>query len=325
MLAHLTVEVAIHRIKSEEEGLLGFRTMVTKGKSRRKRAENVRAARGGGGGQSTLPPPPKAKDLMALSAKLRRIVEFRNSLAGKGKGTAGPAAEAAARGGAPGGASGQAAEAAHKPSRGGEPSAAPGEKSAAVNQVDGDVSGETGAAARAAAAAEEAGPGGERKGRGGRRDGGAPPGEDPVARHLAARGLLPAFGAAGRERRLSERKRRFLEDKKRAKRRKGRPVSAADVADPDSAARGGGDHVPFGEVVQAPPRLLPKPRGSKAKGQKAPLKGAAAAPARPRASQVSQERLRQVAVNAYRQRRAWETRPGFGNLPRAPLLGALDE
>ncbi|GLT84458.1 hypothetical protein SLE2022_026860 [Rubroshorea leprosula] len=61
----------------------------------------------------------------------------------------------------------------------------------------------------------------------------------------------------------------------------------------------GREQVKFGEVVEAPPKLVAVPKAFKMKA----------------AQDASKERLRLQAIEAYRNRKGWTSRPGAVELP----------
>ncbi|KAL8541285.1 hypothetical protein ACS0TY_002508 [Phlomoides rotata] len=67
----------------------------------------------------------------------------------------------------------------------------------------------------------------------------------------------------------------------------------------------GREEIKFGDVVEAPPKLITVPKAFKA------------------AMDASQERLRLQAVDAYRKRKAWESRPGVKLPPPVTTLPLL--
>ncbi|XAR63146.1 hypothetical protein NMG60_11022984 [Bertholletia excelsa] len=88
-----------------------------------------------------------------------------------------------------------------------------------------------------------------------------------------------------------ERKKKRLEERKK-KRKKARSEGTEDFP--------GHEHIKFGEVVEAPPKLITVPKALKTP------------------QEASQERLRLKAVEAYRNRKGWATRPGIDLPP--PVL-----
>ncbi|CAI9101615.1 OLC1v1038983C1 [Oldenlandia corymbosa var. corymbosa] len=99
---------------------------------------------------------------------------------------------------------------------------------------------------------------------------------------------LDELGGTGSKRK-ERRKQRLEEMKKKRKKTK-------DVENEDFQAR---DNVKFGEVVEAPPKLVAVPKAFKT------VQGA------------SQERLRLQAIEAYRNRKGWVSRPGVALPPTA--------
>ncbi|XP_047982379.1 coiled-coil domain-containing protein 137 [Salvia hispanica] len=91
----------------------------------------------------------------------------------------------------------------------------------------------------------------------------------------------PAAGS-----RRKERKKKLLEAKKKKQQK------AQTEDDMDFRGR---EEIKFGDIVQAPPKLTAVPKLSKATGF----------------HDASQERLRLQAVEAYRKRKGWESRPGI--------------
>ncbi|CAL1356936.1 unnamed protein product [Linum trigynum] len=87
-----------------------------------------------------------------------------------------------------------------------------------------------------------------------------------------------------------ERTKKYLEAKKKKHRRSGTEEETADFP--------GKENVKFGDVVQAPPKLSVLPKGAK------------------KVIEASQERIRLQAIEAYRKRKAWISRPGL-QLPSA--------
>ncbi|CAI0385540.1 unnamed protein product [Linum tenue] len=88
-----------------------------------------------------------------------------------------------------------------------------------------------------------------------------------------------------------ERTKKYLEAKKKKKHhRSGTEEETADFP--------GKENVKFGDVVQAPPKLSVLPKGAK------------------KVIEASQERIRLQAIEAYRKRKAWISRPGL-QLPSA--------
>ncbi|CAN0921391.1 hypothetical protein LINGRAHAP2_LOCUS32566 [Linum grandiflorum] len=83
-----------------------------------------------------------------------------------------------------------------------------------------------------------------------------------------------------------ERKKKYLEAKKKKKNHNSEAEGNADDFP-------GKDHVQFGDVVQAPPKLKSVPKGAK------------------KVIDASKERLRLQAIENYRNRKGWKTRPGI--------------
>ncbi|MED6198399.1 hypothetical protein PIB30_065974 [Stylosanthes scabra] len=85
-----------------------------------------------------------------------------------------------------------------------------------------------------------------------------------------------------------ERKKKYLEAKKKKKQKKSHEEEELDFP--------GHEKISFGDIVQAPPKLAVIPRAFK------------------NAQDASQERLRLRAIEDYRNRKGWKSRPG-GHLP----------
>ncbi|CAN1188894.1 hypothetical protein LINPERHAP2_LOCUS39600 [Linum perenne] len=92
-----------------------------------------------------------------------------------------------------------------------------------------------------------------------------------------------------------ERKKKYLESKKKKK----HPSGAEDTEDfPEK------EHVKFGDVVQAPPKLVSIPKGVK------------------KVIEASKERMRLQAIENYRNRKGWKSRPGL-HLPSATTSSTM--
>ncbi|GAA0144885.1 hypothetical protein LIER_05211 [Lithospermum erythrorhizon] len=102
---------------------------------------------------------------------------------------------------------------------------------------------------------------------------------------------LDGVGAIGSKRK-ERKKQRTAERKKKHK--KSKTEEETDFP--------GHEHVKFGDVVQAPPKLLSLPKPSK------------------NSHDPSQERLRLQAVEDYRKRKGWTSRPGFQLSPPVAAL-----
>lgn len=107
---------------------------------------------------------------------------------------------------------------------------------------------------------------------------------------------LEELGAVGSKRK--ERKKKYLEAKKN-KQKKVKTAASSDFP--------GREQIKFGDVVQAPPRLNVIPKSKVLKT----------------GHDASRERLRLQAVEAYRNRRGWASRPGINLPPPAAITPSL--
>ncbi|KAL0924495.1 hypothetical protein M5K25_005328 [Dendrobium thyrsiflorum] len=225
------------------------------GKGQRRREKNYLAAHGG---NQRLPPPPTAKDLEALPSKLRKIMEFKNSSAAKHGDTISSAE------------TGQGKR--KHESSGKKKSNLKESRSAASNFKLGDdinektknnlVMDKNGSAECSSADVRKR----KRK------------------RNSVKDLRFEALDLLGKHSKRKERKKEYLKERKN----KHKKVKANDALDFP-----GRENIRFGEVVEAPPKLL-LPKMSKTL-----------------AVDASKERLRQQAVELYRKRRGWESRPGL--------------
>eukprot|EP00897_Mesotaenium_endlicherianum_P010409 jgi/Mesen1/9397/ME000614S08658 len=261
--------------------------MVSRGKSKRRREANLLAAKKGGGDKSSstlveaLPPPPSKRDVSAIPAKLRRIMEMKK-FSQKGSPLSEPGVALPT----------------------GENGSTKGAKRKSVGSASGEPPSKKSAAGGAPAGDQPPGPAGVAAGKAKRAPGESrfPPDEGQAASSgaRAAKERVPggkgadlyriaAIGAGPGHvsKRLSDKKREYLEKKKLKKKLKGGAalrLGAGSGGQGPSARSGaphqggggaadGGDSPPpslrslnemdvvaFGDVVMAPPKLSSKPR-----------------------------------------------------------------
>eukprot|EP00898_Chlorokybus_atmophyticus_P005436 jgi/Chlat1/5894/Chrsp4S06395 len=110
------------------------------------------------------------------------------------------------------------------------------------------------------------------------------------------------------EHKLPERKKRFLEQKKKRKRKQRSEDEFEDVVK---------DHVKFGEIVQQPPKIDKRPRLPKSTAPEAWSEES-------RLKAMSMQRLREQVIGEYRKKRDWVLRPG-GSGKEVTLLQPLTD
>lgn len=222
------------------------------GKGVRRREKNYRAAHGG---DSRLPPPPKQRELDALPSKLRRLIAIQNKQSGGGKAGAGTDAST---GGTPGK---QDADVTGKNKEGKDKKA---KKQALETAADNK-------------AAETRGEGGPVPDESVNADGSKGKRKRGKALDLRFKELDANVSITKKQKR-----KKHLDEKKK-KRKCGKVETHVEFP--------GREKVKFGEVVEAPPKLLfPK--------RKSPL-------------DASTERLRKEVVENYRNIKGWTSRPGL--------------
>ncbi|KAJ7962250.1 glutamic acid-rich protein isoform X2 [Quillaja saponaria] len=237
------------------------------GKGRKRREKNYRAAHGGGGGYTRLPPPPGASKHDVLPSKLRKIMSLTSSTQHQAQGSAKVHKDIEKR---------------MKKEDGGGEKFHPKDKVEAntIDFKEGDTDGQMKTHQHTDSGDEFVKNISTEKKKKKRK-----------RKEVKDLRFESEIGKTSTQLKRRERKKKYFE----AKKNKHKKVKTEDNGFP------GQEKIRFGEVVEAPPKLVAIPKVLK------------------NATGASQERLRLRAIEAYRNRKQWESRPGI-HLPRMPTL-----